>query len=230
MRASVCRSSASRQCAVIRAACIDGIAREQFLDRGKRRFRAGAALRSSRALSELRVVVVAVAGGFVDASGNQHDQARRRDEVTFDRQTRPPGELADAQFFHVSYSLVVEPDNPTTSSVRPPQGGRVKPESRKRLSRELRQAEVKRRRKLGPIRPEGRVVSQYAIVIEGVGSANYSAYAPDLAGVAATGDTIEECEDATCGRRSSSISRACELSRRVARTTGHKPRRSHHRC
>jgi predicted RNase H-like HicB family nuclease len=35
-------------------------------------------------------------------------------------------------------------------------------------------------------------VSQYAIVIEGDGSSNYSAYAPDLPGVAATGDTLEE--------------------------------------
>ena len=39
-------------------------------------------------------------------------------------------------------------------------------------------------------------MSQYAIVIEGDGSANYSAYAPDLAGVATTGDTPEECEAA----------------------------------
>jgi predicted RNase H-like HicB family nuclease len=39
-------------------------------------------------------------------------------------------------------------------------------------------------------------VSQYALVIEGDGSANYSAYAPDLAGVAATGETLEECEAA----------------------------------
>ena len=39
-------------------------------------------------------------------------------------------------------------------------------------------------------------MSQYAIVIEGDGAANYSAYAPDLAGVAATGDTLEECEAA----------------------------------
>jgi len=37
-------------------------------------------------------------------------------------------------------------------------------------------------------------VSQYAIVIEGDGSTNYSAYAPDLRGVVATGDTLEECE------------------------------------
>jgi predicted RNase H-like HicB family nuclease len=37
-------------------------------------------------------------------------------------------------------------------------------------------------------------VSQYAIVIERDGSANYSAYAPDLPGVVATGDTLEECE------------------------------------
>jgi predicted RNase H-like HicB family nuclease len=34
-------------------------------------------------------------------------------------------------------------------------------------------------------------VSQYAIVIEGDGLSNYSAYAPDLPGVAATGDTLE---------------------------------------
>ena len=37
-------------------------------------------------------------------------------------------------------------------------------------------------------------MSQYAIVIEGDGSCNYSAYAPDLPGVVATGDTLEECE------------------------------------
>jgi predicted RNase H-like HicB family nuclease len=39
-------------------------------------------------------------------------------------------------------------------------------------------------------------VSQDAIVIEGDGSSNYSAYAPDLPGVAATGDTLEEAEGA----------------------------------
>jgi predicted RNase H-like HicB family nuclease len=39
-------------------------------------------------------------------------------------------------------------------------------------------------------------VSQYAIVIEGGGSTNYSAYAPDLPGVVATGDTLEEVEAA----------------------------------
>lgn len=43
---------------------------------------------------------------------------------------------------------------------------------------------------------EGRVVSQYAIVIEGDGFTNYSSYAPDLPGVVATGDTPEECEAA----------------------------------
>jgi predicted RNase H-like HicB family nuclease len=37
-------------------------------------------------------------------------------------------------------------------------------------------------------------VSQYAIVIEGDGSTNYSAYVPDLPGVVATGETLEECE------------------------------------
>jgi predicted RNase H-like HicB family nuclease len=41
------------------------------------------------------------------------------------------------------------------------------------------------------------VVSRYAIVIESNGSTNYSAYAPDLPGVVATGDTLEECEAAT---------------------------------
>jgi predicted RNase H-like HicB family nuclease len=39
-------------------------------------------------------------------------------------------------------------------------------------------------------------VSQYAIVIEGDGLSNYSAYAPDLPGVAATGDTLDEAEAA----------------------------------
>ena len=39
-------------------------------------------------------------------------------------------------------------------------------------------------------------MSQYAIVIEGDGSTNYSAYAPDLPGVVATGDTLEDCEAA----------------------------------
>ena len=33
-------------------------------------------------------------------------------------------------------------------------------------------------------------------MIEGDGSTNYSAYAPDLPGVVATGDTLEECEAA----------------------------------
>jgi predicted RNase H-like HicB family nuclease len=33
----------------------------------------------------------------------------------------------------------------------------------------------------------------YLIIIEGDGSTNYSAYCPDLPGVAATGDSIDEC-------------------------------------
>jgi predicted RNase H-like HicB family nuclease len=37
-------------------------------------------------------------------------------------------------------------------------------------------------------------VSEYVIVIEGDGSTNYSAYAPDLPGVAATGETVDECQ------------------------------------
>jgi predicted RNase H-like HicB family nuclease len=37
-------------------------------------------------------------------------------------------------------------------------------------------------------------VARYVIVIEGDGSANYSACAPDLPGVVATGGTLEECE------------------------------------
>ena len=37
-------------------------------------------------------------------------------------------------------------------------------------------------------------MAQYVIVIEGDGSADYSAYAPDLPGVVATGDTLAECE------------------------------------
>ena len=36
-------------------------------------------------------------------------------------------------------------------------------------------------------------MSRYLIIIEGDGTSNYSAYCPDLAGVAATGETIEEC-------------------------------------
>ncbi len=39
-------------------------------------------------------------------------------------------------------------------------------------------------------------MSQYAIVIEADGSTNYSAYVPDLPGVVATGDTLEEAETA----------------------------------
>jgi predicted RNase H-like HicB family nuclease len=39
-------------------------------------------------------------------------------------------------------------------------------------------------------------VSQYAIVIEGDRSTNYSSYAPDLPGVVATGDTLDEVEAA----------------------------------
>ena len=35
---------------------------------------------------------------------------------------------------------------------------------------------------------------RYLIVIEGGADANYSAYAPDLAGCVATGSTREECE------------------------------------
>ena len=39
-------------------------------------------------------------------------------------------------------------------------------------------------------------MSQNAVVIEGDGSTNYSAWAPDLPGVVAAGDTLEECEAA----------------------------------
>jgi predicted RNase H-like HicB family nuclease len=35
---------------------------------------------------------------------------------------------------------------------------------------------------------------RYLIVIEGTGQANYSAYGPDIPGVAATGATQAECE------------------------------------
>lgn len=35
---------------------------------------------------------------------------------------------------------------------------------------------------------------RYLIVIEGGGETNYSAYSPDVPGVAATGATREECE------------------------------------
>jgi predicted RNase H-like HicB family nuclease len=37
-------------------------------------------------------------------------------------------------------------------------------------------------------------MSSYLIIIEGDGSTNYSAYCPDLPGVVATGDTVEECQ------------------------------------
>ncbi|HEX3826161.1 MAG TPA: type II toxin-antitoxin system HicB family antitoxin [Sporichthyaceae bacterium] len=36
-------------------------------------------------------------------------------------------------------------------------------------------------------------MASYLIVIEGDGSTNYSAYCPDLPGVAATGETVDEC-------------------------------------
>lgn len=36
-------------------------------------------------------------------------------------------------------------------------------------------------------------MSSYLIIIEGDGSTNYSAYCPDLPGVVATGDSIDEC-------------------------------------
>lgn len=36
-------------------------------------------------------------------------------------------------------------------------------------------------------------MSRYLVIIEGDGTTNYSAYCPDLPGVAATGGTIEEC-------------------------------------
>jgi len=39
-------------------------------------------------------------------------------------------------------------------------------------------------------------VRRYAIVIEGDGSSNFSAYALDLPGVVATGDSLEQCEAA----------------------------------
>jgi predicted RNase H-like HicB family nuclease len=35
---------------------------------------------------------------------------------------------------------------------------------------------------------------RYLIIIEGDGETNYSAYSPDVPGVAATGMTVEECE------------------------------------
>lgn len=33
----------------------------------------------------------------------------------------------------------------------------------------------------------------YLIIVEGDGSTNYSAYCPDVPGVAATGDTVDQC-------------------------------------
>jgi predicted RNase H-like HicB family nuclease len=37
-------------------------------------------------------------------------------------------------------------------------------------------------------------VSSYLIIIEGDGTSNFSAYCPDLPGVIATGDTLDECQ------------------------------------
>lgn len=37
-------------------------------------------------------------------------------------------------------------------------------------------------------------MSSYLIVIEGDDTTDYSAYCPDLPGVAATGATVEECQ------------------------------------
>jgi predicted RNase H-like HicB family nuclease len=37
------------------------------------------------------------------------------------------------------------------------------------------------------------MTGNYAIIVEGDGSTNYSAYCPDVPGVAATGDTLDEC-------------------------------------
>ena len=55
-------------------------------------------------------------------------------------------------------------------------------------------------------------MSQYAIVIEADGSTNYSAYAPDLPGVVATGDTLEEAEAAMREAIEFHIEGRCRLS------------------
>jgi predicted RNase H-like HicB family nuclease len=36
--------------------------------------------------------------------------------------------------------------------------------------------------------------NSYLIIIEGDGTSNYGAYAPDIPGCVATGETVEECE------------------------------------
>jgi hypothetical protein len=43
----------------------------------------------------------------------------------------------------------------------------------------------------------------YLIIIEGDGSTNYSAYCPDLPGVAATGESIDECAAESAGKSNS---------------------------
>ena len=101
-------------CSVNRIAC------EQFPDRGKRQVEL-AQHRDEARCFELRDVVVPIARGSVDTGGNQYAKLVVEAEC-LDRQTRPSCELANADFFHVSHFLVVEPP-PDTSSVRSPRGG-----------------------------------------------------------------------------------------------------------
>ena len=64
-------------------------------------------------------------------------------------------------------------------------------------------------------------MSQYAIVIEGNGSTNYSAYAPNLPGVTATGDTLEGCKAAMREAIEFHIERLRRADEPVPRATSH---------
>ena len=99
---------------------INRIACEQFLDRGKRQVELAQHRYKARRF-ELRDVVVAIARGFVNTRGHQHTELVVETE-RLNRQTRPPCELANADFFHASYSLVVEPHGPTPRVCGLPKG------------------------------------------------------------------------------------------------------------
>jgi hypothetical protein len=103
--------------------CINPIACEQFPDRGKRQVELAQHGNKARRF-ELRQVVVPIAGGFVDTGGNHYTKLVVEAEC-LNRQTRPSCELANADIFHVSYSLVGGPDARHIECAASPRG-RVK--------------------------------------------------------------------------------------------------------
>ena len=99
---------------------ISRIARDQFPNRGKREVELAQHRYKARRF-ELPDVVIAISRDFIDVRWHEYMTFVVETE-RLNRQTRPPCELADTDFFHASPFLVIGPESPTHRLCGLPQG------------------------------------------------------------------------------------------------------------